>query len=201
MNDNRTPTTVGQILDNLPPPLSEADLRSCYGDSMEYVRTLVHDAISRHSAADVAIASVRRAGTAVLRVLDHAADIVTEALQPLPAPAFASRALGGASSEVSGAAHIRVSRKSETCRLAVSVETSNGGQNLRVSLQDTAGRSLTPMLLTVGDAESGETLLSEKIFASGEALLRDVEPGEYAILAECGDNGANMTIRIEAQPR
>lgn len=202
MHANQGPLTAKQIFDNLPPPLSERELRSLYGASMERMRTLAHEALAHPSTADVAVATVKRAGQGLLRLLDHAADVVAEALQPCPAPAFAaSRALGAVKTETAGATCVRMGRKTDSCQLIVTVEASAGGQDMRIRLEDLAGHLLSPMALTVGDAETGKILLSNKAFQSGEALLRKVEPGEYAILAECGDNGANMTIRIEAQPR
>jgi hypothetical protein len=197
MNDKQGPATAEQILDRLPPPLSAKTLRSRYGASMAYARTIVHEAFTRPSAADVAVAAVRSAGTTLLRLVNHAADVVADALQPAPAFAYATRSLGSGAARPDGAPCVRVSRESDSCRLVASIEAAGEGQDVRVRLEDESGARLSPMTLTVGDAESGKALLSEKAFASGEALLRGVEPGSYAVAAECGDRSVAMTIRIE----
>ena len=62
-------------------------------------------------------------------------------------------------------------------------------------------RMLSPLELYIEDREDGRTLLEKTSYASGEAVLRGVEPGEYWIEAGSGDKSAEMALRVEVAAR
>ena len=81
-------------------------------------------------------------------------------------------------------------------RVRVALGSEGTRRDLRVGLEDAAGRRLAPMELTVVDGENGKRLLDGARYGSGEAVMRGLEDGVYELSAESGDEVAVFTLKI-----
>lgn len=196
MKNETKPISAKAVFENLPRPLPAETIRKRYGAAMEQVRTLVHESFTRPSAVDVAVETIQRAGSSVLRLLEHAAAVAAEAMQPSPAFAFATRSLSSGSESRSGCSEVKAVKAVNGGRIVVAMKTAGQKVDMQVRLENENGSQLAPMTLTIGDLDTNQTLLSEKLFASGEAVLKGLEPGFYELVAESGQIADSVTIRL-----
>ena len=190
-------------------PATERELKAQHGPAMEKARRLLHRALARQRAADLAVSCVRRAGSAALRVVNRIGDVAINfadgIASSIPAPAYATRALGAGSApgaHAAGVDRVEATKEGDGARLKVTIENPAGRCDVRICLEDIATcRTLKPLELYIEDREDGRTLLEKTVYASGEAALRDVEQGEYWIEAASGGKSAEMALRIECAAR
>ena len=187
-----------QLWAKLPPPLSGEQIQVLYGDAIDSMVKQAVDALSRPSVADLVVSVLRDAGTRFLKLVSHAADVVAETLPPVDLqPAMAARSMGGAPVSPSVAVRVEASRSYGAATLRVVVEASGTRQVVRIRLEDRDGNVAGPMILTLIDIGADEKVLDNRHFDSGEAVLRDVDPGDYLILAEGDEDAITLTLRIE----
>ena len=180
--------------------LSDSEIDALYGKDVKTLGKLIGRVQARQRAADLVVSCVRDAGKVALNVVDAVQGVVTNFLDAVfPAPMYATRALGARPSvSHAGAGRIEATKDGQGARLRIVIENAAGRCDMRVNLEDAAaGGMLSPLELYIEDREDGKVLLETTSYASGEAILRGVEPGEYWIEAACGDKSAEMALKVE----
>ena len=187
-----------QLWAKLPPPLPGDRIQELYGDVIDNMVNQAVEELSRPSVADFVVSVLRDAGSRALKLVSHAADIVAEAFPAVPGtgmqPAFVMRSVGARSQPSAPAVRIEASRDCGSARLRVLVETEDSSETVRVRLE--GGDDGCAI-----DEGKSEVLLDAKRFDSGEAILRDVEPGTYQLRVETADAESSLVLRIEAPER
>lgn len=205
--ENRTEKIIDDLFRYPLERLADSEIDALYGSDIKAMARLIGRVQSKRKAANLAVAMVRLAGMAALRVVDAVDCMVTNFMDvALPmSSACATRGLsaGGAQRGVTaGAERIEAVKAGDGANLKLAMEEVAGKYDVRIRLEDAVtGSRLSPMDLYVEDRQSGETLLEKRTFSSGEALLRGVEPGEYWIEADSGDKGAEMALKVEGAGR
>ncbi len=181
-------------------PLSDREIDALYGRDIKELGKLIGRVQARQRAADLVVSLIRNAGRAALDLVEAVQGVVTDFADTMtPMPAYVTRALGAKPSAGRvGVERIKAAKEGDGATLKVLIENASGLCNVRISLEDPAeGRMLSPLELYIEDREDGKVLLEKTSYASGEAILRGVEPGEYWIEAECGDKSAEMALKVE----
>ena len=203
--DNDYRILCEQLWAKLPPPLPGDRIQELYGDVIDSMVNQAVEELSRPPVADFVVSVLRDAGSRALKLVSHAADIVAEAFPAVPGtgmqPAFVMRSVGARSQPSAPAVRVEASRDCGSARLRVLVETEDSSETVRVRLEGGDDGCAIPFELTMIDEGKSEVLLDARRFDSGEAILRDVEPGTYQLRVETADAESFLVLRIEAPER
>lgn len=188
-------------------PLSRREIEALYGREIKSIGRLIGRTLARRRAADLVVSFAYDAGRAAMKIVDAVGDVVANIVDtalPMPVQAYAIRGLGGAAvpGAVRGAGRIEAKKEGDGATLKVSIEDSAGRCDVRIRIEDSVtGGMLSPMDLYIEDMEDGSILLKRTPYASGEAILHGVEPGEYWIEADCGGKSAEIALKVEGAAR
>ncbi len=183
-------------------PLSDREIDALYGRDVRELGKLIGRVQARQRAADLVVSCVRNAGKVALDVVNAVRGVFTDFSGAMfSAPAYATRGIGPRPPSDPGGRvgplRIEATKEGDGARIKVVIEDAAGRCDIRLLLEDPAGGRLSPLELYIEDREDGKVLLENTSYASGEAILRGVEPGEYWIEAESGGKSADMALRVE----
>lgn len=124
------------------------------------------------------------------------AETVTPEFSAAMRPLCATRALGGAQT---GDAPSKLSfvKRGEECSLKIELSVLDSGADVSLRLISHEGEPILPFSLSVLDDGSGETLLEEREFRSGAAVLRGVQKGVYLVKAEGRGRICRFSFKVD----
>ena len=193
---------INRYFENLPPSRPEAEIRAEYGDR-------IRDGLDRFAAAtagrraaaavaaafDATLVLVRDVRESLLKVAECGANVVAALSDAFAPPAAFSPVYARGADD--GAAAALVEAKGEGCCLRASVGAGADAVDLSLDFLDGGGSRISPFTLSVIDADTGKTLVDERVFSLGAATLAGVERGRYALTATGAGRSCTLTLAIK----
>lgn len=185
---------LAELLADCPDDLPLDEARRRYSDRIardmaayEQMWAAADEQPAQNNCYDAFISLAKKAKDCLVR-LGEKLDVLLDQTIPSPEPALAFAWRGVEKGEGAGDERRATFEKfGEDCVLKVALVVRSTSVDMSFRLCSVLGEPIQPFVLTVEDLDAGTTLLKDRTFTVGEAVLRGVKTGSYRVKASGGE--------------